>query len=635
MKYTKHILSIAILLVFLIPVIPFATPAPATTDAPSRSNTMWAVGYQTKAENFNPCTTSPAYGMAFIYETLFGQNFATEEIIPVIGKSMEWADDGSSITVTLNSAAEWSDGEEIDADDVLLSYAIHQNSSRFGADMDERIASIVKDGDDTVIFNIITAYYWSSGVYDMLTTDLYIVPEHIWNDVDGIWADYPDLDLYTNPIFADDYEYEVVTSGPYEPYSLTETLDEELYVRNKDWWGEGRIYTDLPQSGGHPEVDYVGLRQYPTNPAQDTGFLTGQVDLHAGFYGGIWIAMAKNTNIKTWFGQEYPYYLGLGSVLSIAFNHDKYPLDQPWLRRAMAYSIDYDAISYDSTGGYWQKARVGFVDDRSATQKPLYDASLEAEYGVTYDVEAAVEILEDHCTGSVSAGWVTTGSNPTALGPWEILVPIGWTDVVKATKSWADAFTAIGIPCTKVELDFWNGQRIAVMNMDYDLSMNTVTPHLINPVVTFLGGWEGPHQWNDNETGWNTANAREFSDTYQDFEVLEPGSTAQLTAAYRMQELLAIDMPEIPSHANCLWYAYSEEYWEGWTSEENDYQQAVTASTVNTAAAKARMVVNLIVSGSSTEEVIPWTGLIAFTILGVLGLIVITRYTIVHKKRNF
>ena len=162
--------------------------------------------------------------------------------------------------------------------------------------------------------------------------------------------------------------------------------------------------------------------------------------------------------------------------------------------------------------------------------------------------------------------------------------------------------------------------------------MHCCGPHLVNPPILIFNGQRGTHQWNSNVSNWYNP---EFNTLYESFETLEPGSTEQLEAASRMQELLASEMPSIPTHANGFWYTFSTEYWEGWVSEENAYNQVCTAYTVNWAAVKQRQILALYPAGAPPAPLIPWTGLIFSIGLSLILAPVIVGLKLRSKKKNY
>lgn len=623
-------------------------------DPPTRSNTVWGLGYQTEAIDFNPYTTSAAYGITFMYETLFGMNYLSDELIPVLGTNYTWAANGLSITIDLRSDAKWSDGETIDADDVVFSYQLASKQLKFSADMQERITKVEKVSATQVKITLDSDYPFSAVVELWLITDVFIVPEHVWKHiVVEVNAENDDLEkLFLNDWFNASFNASwKVSSGPYVPYSRSATFDEELYVLRDDWWGSGKIHTDLPDTGGIPKVRYIGLRQFPSNVAQDTSFLTGETDLYAGFYNQIWIAIGENPNIGTWFGKKAPYFASLSGTIDIAFNHLIYPLNEVWLRKALAYTLDYDTIAYVAACGYWARARQGLIDDRSATHLTVYNATIQETYGIDYNTTMAVDILDDYCYQDTNGEWWTNdipvkyqgmpgaadddpvhdGMN-IKLGGWEIVVPIGWTDVIKATEQWCTYFSAINITCTKKEINFWPEFTLDTLEInDYELAMDCCGAPIKDIPLRVFSTRRGTHFWYSNVCNWYNP---EFNSLYEDYETQKPGSAEQKAAASRMQYLYATEIPQIPTHVNGIWYAYSTEYWEGWLSEENAYNQICTTYIMNEAAVKVRLLLNLYPAGPVEPPIIPWNGLIFSSIIGVIIVVLVTGRRLKKREKN-
>src|SRR3954469_17630723 len=71
--------------------------------------------------NFNPWSPSNIGGVGTIYESLFFiTNVNTKDPKPLLGKSYEWNDDGTQLTITLRDGATWSDGEPFTSKDVVF-----------------------------------------------------------------------------------------------------------------------------------------------------------------------------------------------------------------------------------------------------------------------------------------------------------------------------------------------------------------------------------------------------------------------------------------------------------------------------------------------------------------------------------
>ncbi|MFX1409899.1 MAG: ABC transporter substrate-binding protein [Promethearchaeota archaeon] len=641
-NHTKLLLLSTTLLFFLLPI----GPTLSQTSLVDRDKIVWATGYDTKANSLMPYNWDIAYGIAYMYEPLFGYDYYKDKLIPVIGESYNWAPDGTYLHITLNPNAEWSDGEAIDADDVIYTFRLANATWRHGGNMQARIKSITKIDPHTLRIYVNSQYNFSVVVEDWLRTFIVILPEHVWSKIAKYeWGgDLSQINFYTNDWFDSSFNSSYkVCSGPYQPYYRSSTRYEDIYERRDDWWGLGRIHTDLPNSTGIPNAKYIGLRHYDTNTGKETALITGAVDLSSGFVDSFSVVQDLNPNLGTFY-DSLPYYVSLGSVIEVAFNHKRYPFVETWLRKAMAYSLNYDAINLFASGGYWRRAKQGWIDNESYVHNlaGVYNDTIQQQYGISYNVSKAAEILDTYCylkngkwyTDDVPVqylGWpgatdddaVTAGVN-VELGGWEIYVVAGWSDVIKAAEAWAQNFWDINITCTKREVDFSSFYQPAVDNFDFDMVLDVVNPHLLNTPLSVFGGKRGVHAWWGNSTGWVNA---EFYNLFEQYESLTPGSIEQKIAASRMQELLASEIPAIPTHVNGYWYTYSTEYWDGWITETNDYQQLATAFEITSAALKQRLILNLVPSEISIkeEELIPWRGLLLFAFIGVISTIVVIK----------
>jgi len=639
---TKISLLTVVSLIFLLPVYP------AVSQVIPRSDTVWATGYDTKANNFMPYTWDIPYGVAFMYEPLFGYDYYKDKLIPVIGETYDWAPDGSYLHITLNPNAEWSDGEPIDADDVIYTYKLTEATWRMGWDQQVRIKNLTKIDAHTFRIYVNSPYEYSENVEDGIRGMNVILPEHVWSKmVQYEWGgDFDQINYVTLDWFDPDFNSSYkVCSGPYEPYYRSSTRYEDVYKRRDDWWGKGIIHTDLPNSTGIPNAKYIGLRHYDTNTGKEAALVTGAVDLSSGFVDGFDIIQPLNPNLGTYY-PGLPYYVSLGSVIEASFNHMRYPFVEKWLRKAMAWALDYDSINLFASGGYWRRAKQGWIDDESYVHQlsGVYNDTIQQMYEISYNVSKSVEILDTYCylqngkwytddvpleyqgmPGAVDNDPITAGIN-VELGGWDIYVVSGWSDVVKAAEAWAQYWWDINITCQKIEVAFWPTYMDSVDNFDFDIELNVVNPDILNKPLTVFGGKRGTHAWWGNASGWNCP---EFEDLYNLYETAN--ETAKKTYASRMQELLADEIPAIPTHVNGYWYTFSTEYWDGWITEANDYQQLTTVFDVGNVALKQRLFLNLVPSEIAVaRDIIPWTGLMLFAFIGIITVVVVVRKRLKH-----
>ncbi|UYP46042.1 hypothetical protein NEF87_002327 [Candidatus Lokiarchaeum ossiferum] len=634
----------------------------ATAAVPERNEIVWCTGYDSFVENLNPWDPTQSFGIALVYEPLFGFNGATDKLIPVLGTTYSWNADGSELTVTVTDQAEWSDGEAVDANDVKYSYELAAAQSRWEG-MSDLWDSITVSGND-VVFAMSDNNNYNFQMEQYLHTDIPIIPQHVFTEIcHSLYNASTDIGALETSEFTNDWhdatfnEDWKVTSGPYVPYSRDMTAQEEIFVYREDWWGAEKIHMDIPEYDGTPDAKYVALRAYSDNTAADTAILTGEVDLHSGYYASVWTALAANEHLETWFGRSFEeFYLGLGSTVEIAPNHLKFPFNQLWFREAVAYSINYDIIPSAAASGYWSRSRQGVIDNRSASHLSEYDADVQAEYGVDYDFDAALAIMNEHCfklntslplySAYNDETWYTNVSAEyqgelgaetdmipemtgfqVAVDDYEILVPAGWTDVVIATAMWAADMSALGITTVKKEVDFDNVWIVKDEEGDFDMIMQCCTPEIGENPFTIMSGWQGEYSrpWN-NASWWESA---DFAGNYTAYAQAAPEDRA--TYMSNMQEILAKEKPTIVSHVNGFWYLTNTENWENWPSADNYWQDPQTSYSINKYALKQRLYLGLKSTGSSSGG-IPWSGF-GFSIFA--GLIIVAAIqTMKMRKRN-
>ncbi len=375
-----------------------------------------------------------------------------------------------------------------------------------------------------------------------------------------------------------------------------------------------------------------------TKVAQDTAILNDDVDLHSGPYFQVWTALDINPNLNTYFKRSNTsFYRTLGSIISLVPNHMRYPFNETWMREAMAYAIDYDKVSLDSIDGYWERSSQGFLSSDSPSHTNEYNQTIQDTYGISYNPFKARQILYKHCDNS-SGNWITRAnqSNPgITLGLYDILTIQYWTDIVTATELMADSLTNIGITSTKLEVTQRNWYDF-INNQTFDLAQQNQGPHLLQSSYSVLGGLRGTHDSVRNASSWYDAQADAYEDLYEGLEGIAINYIEAASIASQMQEILAVEIPEIPVCNNGFWYLYSTKYWDGWINIDNEYNQPATVYTVDTMAIKARLYLNLrsnyvpptTTTTTTTVEPwdIPWYGLEFFIILGVVSTIILVAY---------
>lgn len=602
-----------------------------------RHEIVWMTGYDFDVGDFSPWKAGPNFGLALMYEPLFGYDKYTDAYIPVIGTSFSWQAGGSELLVTITNQATWSDGQVLDIDDVIFSYNLAADQPKFSADLTARVDSITKVSDYSMTMNIAAGYENSLKVIEFISLEIPIVPEHVWKHIITIEnGGNRDLTGYLNNWHTIGYNTSwMVCSGPYLPhYELVPV--EEVFIYRDDWWGAGIIDADLPSRiDGKTPPKYVGARKYSINPVKDAALIAGAVDGHAGFIAEVWTIMNDHPNVNTWYGRQNAlgidgnYFIGLGSVLSIAPNHAVAPLNETYVREAIAYCLNNDPLPNIAAYGYWDRAEATFIDPTS----PYYNETIANTYRRDYNVaQARQTLLDAGCVKIDDGGGLYHWETPygMTIGPFDLITVDGWTDVKTACDYWAVSMNDINISVTVVE----QPQATFETNLEirnFDMCMQTRTPHLTNPALTFFDGYRGPNFFDKNVSGWVSP---AFDNAFVNFELSGSDPDLAMYWASQMQLLLATELPEIPCFNNAFWYAFSTTYWEGWNSAVNQFEQPISPNTVNVMALKARFVLNLYSTGAVSGE-FPWLiigGIIAaVSIVGIVAVVGIVR---VRKKRS-
>jgi len=210
------------------------------------------------------------------------------------------------------------------------------------------------------------------------------------------------------------------------------------------------------------------------------------------------------------------------------------------------------------------------------------------------------------------------------IDDFSLITVTGWGDVLDASNLWAASLVDLNITVTveqQAQLTF--EANVAAGN--YQMCMQTRTPHLTNPALAFFDGYRGINKYDKNVSRWVSA---EYNAAFENFERSGSDSATAQYWASQMQLLLATEIPEIPCFNNAFWYAYSTTYWEGWNTAENQFEQPITVFINNNMGLKVRWVLNLYSTGVVSND-FPWLiigGIIAgVSIAGVVAVIGVVR----------
>jgi peptide/nickel transport system substrate-binding protein len=504
-----------------------------------REETIFTSGSQWgPPSSWNPIPqTGDATGVrGLLYEPLFGFDPETLELTPWLAESGEWTDDDTYV-VHLREGLTWTDGEALDADDVVFTAELGKTPAVPYSNLWNWLDSAKATDAQTVTFDFSDPrpQEWDNWLYTTM-----VVPEHIVSK----WSP----EEYTsnaneNPIGSGSFKFSTVGQ------------DRMVWERNDDWWGIEALGMQMP-------MKYVVDIVNPSNEVALGLMLQNGLDLSNNFLPGI-NTLADSGQVGTYYDSA-PYMLSANTAWLVP-NSTKKPMDDAEFRRAMAFAVDVDSIVANAYGGIVAKAHPSGL---LPAYEQYYDDAVTSELGYTYDVEQAKKILADAgYEDSDGDGFVETKDGEAI--DLKLIVPQGWTDWMEAARVIAEGLQAAGI---NVTADFPDSGAVddARASGDFDMMLNNYaalsnTPWTYYNRLFYLPIQEqqlaGNYQRLENEEAWNLTQdlARTPNDDPKFADIMS-----------QLQEISLQEMPVIPLWYNGLWAQYNESTWTNWPKADGE-----------------------------------------------------------------
>jgi len=293
-------------------------------------------------------------GINLMYEPLFFFNVINGELEPELASGYHWNADFTELTVPLNTAASWHDGQAFTASDVVFTYEVlrdYEVLDRFGL---WNFISAVRAEGDSVVFELSSTFM--SLPYYM--SEIHIVPRHIWEGS-------PDITLELNE--------QPVGTGPFiwESYTIGTSV---TFRANHDYWR------------GAPRLNTLIVNIYNSAPNLTLALIAGDIQATMGT---IAIPMLPEFLIHP---NAYIRVMPGTNNFVTSFNLENELLQDPVVRRAMVLAVNQeDLISraelnsvYPASAG-WLSAIFGDLQSAEAAASSL-----------AFDPAGAIELLEAH-----------------------------------------------------------------------------------------------------------------------------------------------------------------------------------------------------------------------------------------------
>ncbi len=426
-----------------------ATAAPADQNTLPRNETLYFNGQQWgPVVGWNPYSNSNNNAMAIaqqdnarvtMFETPYLYNMLDGKAYPLLADGdYKWNDAHTEITFKIKSAAKWSDGTPVTADDVAYTWDTNiKYNTGVGASNKDFIESITAVDPQTVL---VKAKLDANGkavnplIVAAYLTNNYVV-QKAWTQTLEARAGNDATKLMADP--AEDAVY----SGPYHKYFADDT--KVVLVRDDNYWGQ-----DASMWGKLPAPKYLAHVIYKDNAAGTTALQAGEVDVSQQFNANVQDLWLKdNLPISTYL-PEAPY--GIGASLPTAFyNLKAYGLDQLAIRKAIAIAVDYPTIIANAMTN--QSATFDQVPrslmNPTAGEQAMYDhdAVKDLQWAGN-DIEGAKKLLDDAGVKDTNGdGWREFNGKKLA---YVATCPNGWSDWQAAIEVVAAAGKEIGIDIT-------------------------------------------------------------------------------------------------------------------------------------------------------------------------------------------
>jgi peptide/nickel transport system substrate-binding protein len=452
------------------------------TAAPSLVRIGWAdVGVPTP---FRVSTAGPggAVMLSLLYDTLTWKD--ERGIIPWLATSWDISPDGLEVSFTLARNVNWQDGQPLTADDVAFSFDYYaQHPYRWTAT--SMVASTIVATPDRVLVRLREPY---PPFIEEVAGVVPIIPRHVWaNVVDPLT--YEGVDA-------------TVGSGPYRLAEYRSAEGAYRLVANPNYFKGAPVVQEVQQLNLPAETSIQAVQQ-------------GQLDLFWTTDASIVDLFARHPRVKVL--ETAPL-----SIVRLALNTERPPLDRVEVRQALAYALDRASLARSVTKGAPVVGSAGVIPPET----PWFAPSVR-QYA--YDPATARRLLGgQHLTLDLLA-------NPEYREP-ELLQPM---------------LDAVGIT---VRLQRVDAQTKAQLLRERNFALAELQHIGIGGDPDYLRRWYTGQESNASAQGDILHDPAFDALAQQQASTLDP--SVRKTIIAQMQAVLAEDVPTIPLFYRRFYWLY-------------------------------------------------------------------------------
>lgn len=518
----------------------------------------------------------------------------------------EQNEDFTEHVVKLREGIKWSDGEDLNADDVVFTFNMIMNNPGIGASSYANIVfkSVEKVDDYTVKFVTNESFPRLASKFGVTIygTDYLIVPEHIYSQVEDVTQFKDENPVVAGPYTVKDYD----PNGQWILYELREDYQNSAIAL---------AYADHYGKEYAPQAKYVWCRVLGDDTTRQMAMINNEVDVLCEVTPEILDVMtAANSNIACWYN-EFPYATSDDPCSKgIGFSIGKgAPYDSADFRWAIALAMDFDEVSLSIFDGVGRASVLPIITATSAGQelyyKPLlewlenfeldlgdgttykpwdseYATRMAANLGVEgteeeliemfgvgcwkYSPEAAEKLLIKAGLEKKDDGWYFNGEPFTVS-----LTYLADTEAQAGRGVLAayDQLTKFGLNCTiasesSATWDTLNGTG------EFEIRGIWPTGFITKDIYNQISGWDADlivpigERGSGQGTRWNNAEATEI---IHKLATLSPDSDEAYELGLEFLKIAVEDMPFIGFHSGVKFVPTNSTYWTNYPTAENPY----------------------------------------------------------------
>lgn len=561
---------------------------------------------------FNPFMTGTQMGFgihqlmsAHLWETdtVAGSQFP--EIAADMGTSNE---DFTEWTVKIRQGIKWSDGEDLDAEDVVFTFNMIMQNPAIGdhAALNLYMKSCEKVDDYTVKFVMNEPFPRFTQRYGITVwgTGFRIVPEHIYSKYKDVTTFKDETPVVAGPYFVEDYD----PNGQWILYKLRDDwFQSTLGVVGSDYYG----YTEVQKP-----AKYVWFRVLGDSSTKQMLMTTNEADIMCEVTLEEFKAMNKiNNKVECWY-DEFPYATSDDpGAKGLTFSQGKgAPYDNADFRWAICLALNIDDIAMNIFSGAGRAAPIPLLNNTSSMQqaytipmqKWLEDFELDLGDGTTfkpYDTGYAKRMAEklnitdktdEELIDMFGAGWWK--HDPEAAQ--KLLLKAGFEkkrdgwyfngkpftvelsyladteqQAGRGVQAAYNQLTAFGLKCNLVS------KSSATWDVDgaqgnFEIGGYWPSAGLMKDFYTGISGWNNEFIKPLGETGsgqgsrWNN---QHVTDILRELANLDPNSERSYELHVEFLKECVREMPAINFTNGTKFVPTNSTYWEGYPSAENHY----------------------------------------------------------------